>query len=86
MIDAHLHLTHNGRSVEETITHIEAIGAEKAVMLPIEDGDDEFGWMTEDIVKAHRDYPGHHHPLLPCRCHAGRRRARTGKTRRQRHL
>ena len=26
-------------------------------MLPIEDGDDEFGWMTEDIVKAHRDYP-----------------------------
>ncbi len=57
MIDAHLHLTHNGRSVEETITHIEAIGAEKAVMLPIEDGDDEFGWMTEDIVKAHRDYP-----------------------------
>ena len=57
MIDAHLHLTHNGRSVEETITHIKAIGAEKAVMLPIEDGDDEFGWMTEDIVKAHRDYP-----------------------------
>ena len=57
MIDAHLHLTHNGRSVEETIAHIEAIGAKKAVMLPIEDGDDEFGWMTEDIVKAHRDYP-----------------------------
>ena len=57
MIDAHLHLTHNGRSVEETITHIEAIGAEKVVMLPIEDGDDEFGWMTEDVVKAHRDYP-----------------------------
>ena len=57
MIDAHLHLTHNGRSVEETITHIKAIGAEKAVMLPIEDGDDEFGWMTEDIVKAHRDHP-----------------------------
>ena len=57
MIDAHLHLTHNGRSVEETIAHIQAIGAEKAVLLPIEDGDDEFGWMTEDIVKAHRDYP-----------------------------
>ena len=50
MIDAHLHLTHNGRSVEETITHIEAIGAEKAVMLPIEDGDDEFGyWQTIPI-------------------------------------
>jgi len=57
MIDAHLHLTHNGRTVEETLTHIETIGAEKAVMLPIEDGDDEFGWMTEDVVRAYEKYP-----------------------------
>ncbi len=57
MIDAHLHLTHNGRSVEETLAHIEAIGAEKAVILPIEDGDDEFGWMTEDVVEAYVQYP-----------------------------
>ncbi|MDP6039702.1 MAG: amidohydrolase family protein [Candidatus Latescibacteria bacterium] len=57
MIDAHLHLIHNGRTVEETITHIEAIGAEKAVMLPIEDGDREYGWMTEDVVKAYELYP-----------------------------
>jgi len=57
MIDAHLHLTHNGRTIEETLTHIETIGAEKAVMLPIEDGDDEFGWMTEDVVQAYEKYP-----------------------------
>ena len=65
MIDAHLHLTHNGRSVAETIAHIEAIGAEKAVILPIEDGDGEFGWMTEDVVAAYARYP---HRIIPF-CH-----------------
>ena len=31
MIDAHFHLTHLGRTVEQTVNHIETIGAEKAV-------------------------------------------------------
>ena len=57
LIDAHFHLTHKGRTVEETIAHIETIGAEKAVILPIEDGDNEFGWMTEDVVRAYWRFP-----------------------------
>lgn len=65
MIDAHFHLTHKGRTWEETILHIENIGAEKAVILPIEDGDDEFGWMTEDVVAAYEKYP---HRIIPF-CH-----------------
>ena len=86
MIDAHLHLTHNGRTVEETLTHIETIGAEKAVMLSFEDGDDEFGWMTEDIVKAYEEYPDR---IIPF-CHVDvmredavselEKRARSGRT------
>ncbi len=56
-MDAHFHLTHKGRTVEETIAHIETIGAEKAVILPIEDGDNEFGWMTEDVVRAYWRFP-----------------------------
>ena len=65
MIDAHLHLTHSTRSVAETIAHIETIGAEKAVILPIEDGDGEFEWMTEDVVAAYAQYP---HRIIPF-CH-----------------
>ena len=65
MIDAHLHLTHSTRSVADTIAHIETIGAEKAVILPIEDGDGEFEWMTEDVVAAYAQYP---HRIIPF-CH-----------------
>lgn len=71
MIDAHFHLTHKGRSWEETIAHIENIGAEKAVMLPIEDGDDEFGWMTKDVVAVYEKYPDQ---IIPF-CHVDVRRA-----------
>ena len=57
MIDAHLHLTHKGRTWEETIAHIENMGAEKAVILPIEGSDDEFDWKTEAVVAAYEKYP-----------------------------
>ena len=71
MIDAHFHLTHKGRTWEQTIAHIENIGAEKAVILPIEDGDDEFGWMTEDVVAAYEKYPDR---IIPF-CHVDVRRS-----------
>ncbi|MFT5369706.1 MAG: putative TIM-barrel fold metal-dependent hydrolase [Candidatus Latescibacterota bacterium] len=70
MIDAHFHLTHKGRTWEQTIAHIENIGAEKAVILPIEDGDDEFGWMTKDVVAAYEKYPDR---IIPF-CHVDVRR------------
>jgi predicted TIM-barrel fold metal-dependent hydrolase len=57
MIDAHFHLTHKGRTWEETIAHIENIGAEKAVILPIEGSDEEFDWKTEEVVAAYKKYP-----------------------------
>lgn len=70
MIDAHFHLTHKGRSWEDTIAHIENIGAEKAVMLPIEGGDDEFDWKTEEVVAAYEKYPDQ---IIPF-CHVDVRR------------
>lgn len=65
MIDAHLHLTHKGRTWEETIAHIENSGAEKAVILPIEGSDAEFDWKTEEVVAAYEKYPNHMIPF----CH-----------------
>ncbi len=57
MIDAHLHIGHLGRSIENTIGHIDGIGAEKAVFLPIETADREYEWLTETVAQAHEQYP-----------------------------
>lgn len=57
MIDAHLHIGHHGRSLEDTIRHIEGIGAEKAVFLPIETADREYEWLSETVAMAHERYP-----------------------------
>jgi uncharacterized protein len=70
VIDAHFHLTHKGRTWEETIAHIENIGAEKAVMLPIEGSDEEFDWKTEEVVAAYEKYPDQ---IIPF-CHVDVRR------------
>ena len=57
MIDAHLHIGHLGRSIENTIRHIDGIGAEKAVFLPIETADREYEWLTETVAQAYESYP-----------------------------
>ena len=57
MIDAHLHIGHKGRSLEDTIRHIEGIGAERAVCLPIETADREYEWLTEYVVSAFEKFP-----------------------------
>ena len=57
MIDAHLHIGHKGRSLEDTIRHIEGIGADKAVCLPIETSDREYEWLTEYVASAYERYP-----------------------------
>jgi predicted TIM-barrel fold metal-dependent hydrolase len=57
MIDAHLHIGHKGRSLEDTIRHIEGIGAERAVCLPIETADREYEWLTEYVASAFEKYP-----------------------------
>ncbi|MDA0745744.1 MAG: amidohydrolase family protein [bacterium] len=57
MIDAHLHIGHRGRGLEDTLKHIEAIGAEKAVCLPIETADKEYEWLTETVAAAYEQYP-----------------------------
>jgi predicted TIM-barrel fold metal-dependent hydrolase len=57
MIDAHLHIGHKGRSLEDTMAHIEATGAEKGVLLPLEDGTGEHDWPTSGVVEAYERYP-----------------------------
>jgi predicted TIM-barrel fold metal-dependent hydrolase len=57
MIDAHLHIGHFDRSLEDTIGHMDGIGADKAVLLPIETGDREYEWMSERVAAAYEEYP-----------------------------
>jgi predicted TIM-barrel fold metal-dependent hydrolase len=57
MIDAHLHIGHKGRSLEDTIRHIEGIGADRAVCLPIETADGEYEWLTDYVVSAFEKFP-----------------------------
>ena len=57
MIDAHLHIDHKGRDLEATIEHIESLGAEAAVLLPIETGEDEYQWLSEYVEEAKSKYP-----------------------------
>ena len=57
MIDAHLHIGHFDRSLEDTIGHMDGIGADKAFLLPIETGDREYEWMSERVAEAYKEYP-----------------------------
>ncbi len=57
MIDAHLHIGHFERTLEQTIGHMDAIGADKALLLPIETADREYEWLSERVAAAYQDYP-----------------------------
>jgi predicted TIM-barrel fold metal-dependent hydrolase len=57
MIDAHLHIGHKDRTLEQTIAHLDGIGADRAVVLPIEAGDREYVWMSETVAEAHEQHP-----------------------------
>ena len=57
IIDFHLHIKHAGRDVPATIAHIEGLGCEKAVLLPLEDIASGLLLTTDEVLGAHRRYP-----------------------------
>ncbi len=57
MIDFHLHIQHYKRDLPATIAHIEGLGCEKAVLLPIEDIASGLLLTTDEVLEAHRQYP-----------------------------
>ncbi|MCH9652469.1 MAG: amidohydrolase [Planctomycetes bacterium] len=57
-IDCHLHINHKGRSIEDTIKHMDATGTEKAFILPLETGEGGVVLRTETVLHAfhkHKD-------------------------------
>jgi predicted TIM-barrel fold metal-dependent hydrolase len=57
IIDFHLHIKHAGRSLPATIAHIEGLGCERAVLLPLEDIAGGLMLTTDEVLDAHRQYP-----------------------------
>ena len=57
IIDFHLHINHMKRDLTKTIAHVEGLGCEKAVFLPIEDIASGLFLTTDEVLDAHRQYP-----------------------------
>jgi predicted TIM-barrel fold metal-dependent hydrolase len=56
-VDFHLHIKHYKRDLPATIAHIEGLGCEKAVLLPIEDIASGLLLTTDEVLDAHRRHP-----------------------------
>jgi predicted TIM-barrel fold metal-dependent hydrolase len=57
MIDAHLHIGHLGRGLENLIAHIDYHNVERAVVLPLEDKERNAIYTTEVVLDAVAKYP-----------------------------
>ena len=57
LIDAHLHIDHKGRDLEATIEHVDELGADSAVFLPIEDPAGGYEWLSEYVEEAKGAHP-----------------------------
>ena len=57
IIDCHMHFNHKDRSIEDTITHIEATGTDKAFILPLETGEGNVLLKSETVLEALEKYP-----------------------------
>ncbi|MDD5523232.1 MAG: amidohydrolase family protein [Kiritimatiellae bacterium] len=70
IIDCHLHIKHAGRDLPATIAHIEGLGCEKAMLLPLEDIAGGVFLTTDEVLEAYRQYPQRVIPF----CHVDLRR------------
>ncbi len=57
MIDAHLHLGHGGRTLDDLITHLDFHSVSKAVVLPLEDIERNVLYSTDIVLQAVEKYP-----------------------------
>ena len=52
LLDCHLHINHKGRTIEDTIKHMDATGTDKAFILPLETGEGGVVLRTETVLHA----------------------------------
>ncbi|MDH7568678.1 MAG: amidohydrolase family protein [Armatimonadota bacterium] len=57
MIDFHQHIGHYGRTLDHVLAHLEGIGADRAVLLPLEDPEGGGLFPTETVLEAAAAYP-----------------------------
>ncbi|RMG33322.1 MAG: hypothetical protein D6725_15955 [Planctomycetota bacterium] len=57
LIDCHLHINHLGRSLVDTIRHMDATGTDKAFILPLETGEGGVTLKSAEVLEAYRRYP-----------------------------
>ena len=56
-LDCHLHINHKGRTIEDTIRHMDNTGTDKAFILPLETGEGGVTLRTETVLHAFHQYP-----------------------------
>ena len=57
IIDFHLHINHCKRNLPATIAHVEGLGCEKAVFLPLDDISSGLFLTPDEVLDAYRQYP-----------------------------
>ena len=57
LVDCHLHINHFDRSVDDTISHMDATGTDRAFFLPLETGEGNVLLRTETVLHAFHKYP-----------------------------
>lgn len=62
IVDFHLHIKHAGRDLPATIAHLEGLGCERAVLLPLEDMAGGLMLTTDEVLDARQRYP---HRVIP---------------------
>lgn len=56
LVDCHLHINHSGRSVEDTIRHMDETGTDQAFILPLETGEGGVVLHSETVLHAFHTY------------------------------
>ncbi len=57
LVDCHLHINHERRSIEDTIKHMDATATDKAFILPLETGEGGVLLRSETVLHALHQYP-----------------------------
>ena len=66
LLDCHLHINHRGRTLANTIKHIEATGTDKAFVLPLETGEGGVLLTSDTVLEA---FGKHSDRIIPfCQC------------------
>lgn len=66
LLDCHLHINHLGRSLADTLKHMDATGTRRAFILPLETGEGGVLLRPDAVLEAFRQYPDRIIPFCQC--------------------